>query len=204
MWELMEKEAPVTLVSALGEPLDEWVWSSKTSGSIGLVVKIMNVTETAWRKELKQRDRRTSPSLRILAFKMWGGTRIQARRPKGIGEVAWFYSLREVLCFCPACSEWAQPREKRNLFAAEALLSAASFTIPGELLLLFDIWYFSSKKPAQLACYSVFHSCQSWCFRVESRAVGAGVGAIRLLALLADYSLLFSSRNGIFRGTMIT
>lgn len=44
---MMEKEAPVTLVSALGKPLDEWVWSSKTSGSIGLVVKIMNVTETA-------------------------------------------------------------------------------------------------------------------------------------------------------------
>ena len=43
----MEKEAPVTLVSALDEPLDEWVCSLKTSGSICLVVKIMNVTETA-------------------------------------------------------------------------------------------------------------------------------------------------------------
>lgn len=130
MWELMEKEAPVTLVSALGKPLDEWVWTSKTPGSICLIVKIMNVTETAWGKELKRRDRRTSPSLRIPAFKMWGGARIQARKPKGAGEVAWFSSLREVLCVCPACSEWAQPREKRKLFAAEALLTAALIHLP--------------------------------------------------------------------------
>ena len=162
MWELMEKVAPVTLFSALDEQLDEWVCSLKTSGSICLVVKIMNVTETAWGKGLKQRDRRTSPSFRIPAFKvLGGGTRIQARRLKGIGEVAWFSSLREVLCVCPACSEWAEPREKRNLFVAEALLSAASFTIPGELLLLFGI--------------SLARSLLSWHVTVSSTLVSVGV-----------------------------
>ena len=87
--------------------------------------------------------------------------RIQARRLKGIGEVAWFSSLREVLYVCPACSEWAEPREKRNLFVAEALLSAASFTIPGELLLLFGI--------------SLARSLLSWHVTVSSTLVSVGV-----------------------------
>eukprot|EP00069_Balaena_mysticetus_P000649 bmy_03671T0 len=101
----------------------------------------------------------------------------------------------------------------RHRLGWTALMVAAINRNDSETLLLFDIWHCSSKKPAQLAHYSIFNSCQvlvtredDFNNRLNNRASFKGCTALHYAVLADDYrtvkELLDGGANPLQRNEM--